>query len=333
MNSQSMNNIKKSYHKKTPTNYSSYKIKETTINNINSILYYKDESIILKKIIKIKNNWVKIYQKNKLNIEKKEELLTIIINNISNLLNNLKINRVYNNSTYLDNKKDQNISNINDITKMVSIEWMKLIESNIPWVSCNEWIKFIYNLLLEITDNDSEVKYEFQVNTNDAHWVLYINIWNSRFSFDSVVNSLSFEKIKKWTHKFKKKNKPVFFNEYEKYRDFSNQEMNKKDTLVYDFDWKKLKIVKKWLFIMIVYKNKPLNFIDIHWLKRITKNISKVPSIKFIWLTPKVYNIDQIKEFILSKLDNDISSHSEVKSILDKLHTEKLLQLFNLSNL
>lgn len=313
--------------------YWSYKIKDSTISNINNILSINNQDKIIEKIKELKNNWSKLYQDNSLNINQKVEILTTILQNISKLLNNLNIDRVYNNSTFLENENNQSISKIEDITKMMHIKWTDLIDSDIVWVSCNEWVNYIYNLIRDITNSDEDIEYDFQVNTNDAHWILYINIWNKRFSFDSVVHSLSFEEVEKWTHKFKKKNKPKFFKEHNQYINFSDQEMSKKNTLVYDFDWKKLKIVKKWLILMVIYKNKPVKFINLHWLKKITKNISKVPSIKYIWLVPKVYNIDQIKEFILSKIDNNSESYDEVQFILKKLHDEKLLQFFNLSNL
>lgn len=314
---------------KNNTKNKSYRIKNDIINNINNILSSKNINETIKLVEKFKENWIKVYQKHWNSIDEKELLLSQIIGNISILLNNLKIERVYNNSTFL-NTKNKPISNIKDITQMLCISETKILDSSVEWGSCNEWVDFVYNLISKITQNDSDIKYTFQVNTNDAHWILYIDIWSKRFSFDSTLKWFTFDKMNKWEYKNRRKYKPKFFNNYKEYKIFSNQEMNKKNILVYDFNWTKFKIIKKWSFIIIAYKDKPLEYINISWLKRISKNISKISTIKYVWKIPNIYNIDQIKEFILSRIKND--DKDKVKIILNHLHEEKLLQFFNLNN-
>jgi hypothetical protein len=46
-------------------------------------------------------------------------------------------------------------------------------------------------------------------------------------------------------------------------------------------------------------------------------------------LIPKLYNIEQVREFIISKVSKE--DIDDMKIIISKIHDEKLLQFFNLS--
>jgi hypothetical protein len=185
----------------------------------------------------------------------------------------------------------------------------------------------LYNFILEIVWNDNTIKYTFQVNSSDAHWILYIDVWNNRYSFDSITSWLEFDKFSLWENKAKKKHKPDFYDNQDDYFEWFIDKMDKKDIIVYDNWWKKLKIVRKWLFIFFIYKNKPIKYININWFKRLSKNISKIKSIKYIWFVPNISKVDEISDFLLSRvMDRD---KEDVRLILSQINKNRLLEFFN----
>lgn len=305
------------------------KITDEVIQSINEILNLENIDDVLFQIEKFKVNWKEIYKKYWNTIENKELILDYIFKNISRLLNDLNIERVYNNTSYLLAENISRNWELKGIKNFVTLKWLDISFSKISWASCNEWVLWLHNLVNEIVENDIDVKYTFQINKNDTHGLLYIIIWNKKYSFDSITSGFRFEEIEFSKINAKRKNNPDFFDNKDIYIDSFVNWMNEKDSIVYDYLWKKLKIVKKYWVLTIIYKNKPIKYININWFKRLTKNLSKLPNLKFIWLVPKVYNIDNIKEFIISKVNK--KDREELNIILSKIHEEKLLQFFNLS--
>lgn len=307
---------------------SHFGVTDNVIQEINDILTLENIDSILSKIEWFKENWKKTYENYWDTIENKEKILDYIFSNLSKLLNELNVERVYNNTSYL---LEENISkdwNINKMKNFLTIKWIDLNFNKINWVSCNEWVTWLYNLLIEIIWNDSDIKYTFQINSNDIHGLLYINIWNKKYSFDSIVSGFRFEELPKWEIKAKRKNKPTFYDNQDAYQESFIKWMDNKDTIVYDYLWKKLKILKKAGLLMIAYKNQPVKYINLHWFKRLTKNLSKLSSVKYVWLVPEVYNLDSIKEFIISKVKVD--DREDISIILSQIHQDRLLKFFNL---
>lgn len=166
------------------------------INRIDQILDKKGNTYIINLLQKLKLNWSKAYKESYWAIEKIDNLENIIIN-LRSLLNQLKIVRVYNNTVYIDNNTEEKLSNLESIENMLINDYKLNDNLNTIWASCNEWVIFIYKLLKDITKNDPEIDYEFQINHKDWHWILYINLLDKRYSFESSVKWLEFIEQKK----------------------------------------------------------------------------------------------------------------------------------------
>ena len=296
------------------------KVKDDTISHVNNLLEI-NQNLIFDELLKMKQIWRKIYLSYWKDLKTKKLILSNILNNIYLLLNKPNIKRVYNSTTSID-LENNNLSLEEELWLYLRVEWESIYNQNTLWGSCNNWIIWVYNIIKDITLNDDNIKYDFQLNKNDNHWVLYITLWDEKFIFESRNKEL-------FLGKKDKSKSNIFHNGYKNISTYKKAVVNwsyAKNAITYHFDLMKLKIVKKWWFISIIYKNKNPKFINIRWFKKITKKISKIWNIKFIWKIPEVYNLDGIKEFIISKIDKE--SKEEVLFILNKLNEEKLLHFF-----
>ncbi len=311
---------------KTNTVLRRTEIKESTINKINGILDLENLDNIFKGIEKNIENWKKIYLKYWKTIKDKQVILDNVFKNIYLLLNNLSIKRVYNStsSLKLDDIYEKNIAE--QLQLFFRIENEDFIKQQTLWASCNNWNLFAYKLINEITWWDKDIKFKFYLKKSDNHWILYIKIWDKKYSFESRAQELFLWKKKNHRKIFKKD-----FNKFGNIDDYKTEVKkwyNKKNVITYHFWLKKLKLVKKWWMLTIIYRSKSPKFINIHWLKRLTKNIWKIPNLRYFWFTPKLYNSDGIKEFILSKVK--VSDRKDIEIILWNIDNKKLLDFFNL---
>lgn len=116
-------------------------------------------------------------------------------------------------------------------------------------------------------------------------------------------------------------------NNYVKYKENFKKYMDAKNMIAYDHNWKKLKIIKIKDFILITYRDKPVEYIDIYWLIRISKLFSKASSILYFWLKPKHNKPIEIKNFILNQTNWKIKD--EIEKIIQHINDEKIINFFN----
>ena len=302
-------------------------VTDKVIEDVNSILSVENFDEVLSKIEKFKENWKRIYEKYWNSIESKQKILDFIFNNISKLLNNLEIVKVHNSTSTLHAEEFNSLDDIKLFKKMFRIKWQLLDDVIITWASCHNYILFIKKIINYISSNDSDIKYEYQIN-KDNHWLMYIIIWSKKYVFDSPARKFFLEEIELWKIKGKSRNKPKLFNDFDTYKEAFTRKANENNMLAYHFWTIDIKILKKWGFVSIFFRNKPLNYIDVHWLKSITTKISQFSSIKYFWLLPKLSNLNEIYDFIIWKVWKQNKENASL--ILPRFDDKKLLDIFNI---
>lgn len=305
-----------------------FTITDKIINDINSILSLEAIDDIFSKLEKFKENWKRVYLKYWTDLEKKQFIIDYIFKNLSKLFNELNIKRIHNSTSSLS-KDFESLSQEEQLKNFFHIKWGDLSYYNSKWASCNNWVILVKSLIESITEYDSDITYNFQINMKHNHWLMYITTWDKKYIFDSNARWLIFEEIWVWNTKEKAKYKPKHYDNVDDYKEEFRQNSLSKNVLTFDFWDKKLKIVKRYWMITVIFRSWPLKYVKVNWLKRVTKIFWKLPTLKYVGKVPLVHNIDQINDFIVSKVK--MEEKEDISNILWKIHDEKLLQFFNLS--
>jgi len=300
-------------------------ISDDIVEEINSILSIENLDEVFSLIEKYIENWRIIYKKYWDDIENKEKIIGFILKNISRLLNDLNIKRAHNSSSCSMINSLEELSYREQLKKILFIKSEPISKQNVVWWSCNNWVIFFHKLMNDITDFDEDIKYNFQINTKNNHWIIYLNIWKNKYIFEDTPRWFLLEHRKKWDFKVKDKNKPEFFESVAEYKENVLEWLQNRDDLTYHIWNDRLKLKIRFWLLIISYKNKQSRYIKINWLKRISKKIAEIGITKYVWKRPRFNNLSDIKMFITSK----IKDKERAEEILNNFEDKKLLDFFN----
>lgn len=297
-------------------------ISDLVVEKINKLILNKNIEEIEQKLELLKIIWLKNYKSAK-TIDEKEKIFETIFFSIENLLNKLDYNKVYNTDSAIK-KEWNNYKELNDIFTMVDI-W---INTNIEWANCNSWVLYIYLLLKNITNNDKSIKYSFVIRESDNHWLLYITLNAKLFLYHLDKNHIFKEKSKKisdsnYTHQ-------KTLKQYCDYKDIDHIYWVEKHSFHYR-KWNKIfKLYKKnWQIYAEINIWQKLKYINIFWLKKLTKKIYKI--IKFrkkINLNNKWKTYDNLIK-VLNEKFNWIDEINFAKQALKNISRLKLNNIIN----
>jgi len=296
-----------------------FKIPQKTINELNCLL--NNESNLQEFFDKLEQffeNWKKIYLKYWKKTEEKEKILLRIIQNIILLSTNLNIRRVHNSTESL-NIENRGFKSIKQLRNFFRIRWKNFLKHNTKWFSCHVFNYYMYWLLREITNNDQEITYLFEINKIDNHWKLIIKINKNSYIIESIEPGIIIKKIDKHNNKIKK-----YIDNPRKYIEEAAKGHLRKSNITYHYWNYKFKIYKLGKEIFFSFNTKPIKKINITGLKRISKYIQMWIKIKRIW---KVQNIEELKKRILKKSSKKY--HPVITQILDNLNPKSLEKFLN----
>ncbi len=302
-------------------------ISDDIIEKINSILSINNLDEVFLLIEKYIENWKIIYKKYWNNIENKEEIIDYLLKNISRLLNDLNIKRAHNSSSCHMINSLEKLTHREQLEKILFIKSESLLKQNIIWWSCNNWVIFFHKLMNDITDSDEDIKYDFQINTRNNHWIIYLNIWKNKYIFEDTPRWFLLDLRKKRDFKIKEKNKAQFFEWVEEYKDNVLEWLKNRDDLTYHIGNDRLKLKIRFGLLVISYKNKQSKYINITWFKRISKKIAELNITKYVWKKPRLNNLEEIEKFIISKINNE--DPNRLRQIIWYFDENKLLDFFN----
>jgi hypothetical protein len=213
------------------------------------------------------------------------------------------------------------------LKKILFIKSESISKQNVVWWSCNNWVIFFHKLIDDITDYDDDIKYDFQINTKNNHWIIYLNIWKKKYIFEDTPRWFLLEHRKKWDFKIKDKNKPQFFEWVAEYKENVLKWLKNRDDLTYHIWNDRLKLKIRFGLLVISYKHKQSKYINITWFKRISKKIAELNITKYVWKKPRLNNLEEIEKFIISKINNENSNR--LRQIIWYFDENKLLDFFN----
>ncbi len=256
-----------------------------------------NEKRFFKKLDFLLQKWKTLYKTSK-SIKQKEQNITTILKNITYLFNNLYIKRVHNSSKSL-NKDYYNYENIEQLKEWFRIRWKNFLEDNKIGFSCNNLNIWLYWLINNITNNDKQLKITFELNKNDNHWKLIININNNNYIIDSNSRWIYLKKYKK-NILFKK------IENIEKYKKEFVKWQESKNIITYNY-WKyQIQFINTDKIIIFLFRDKPIKSTKFYWLKKLYKNYQKfLVSKKIFYKKWRFKTIQNLEKFIQNKFNNN----------------------------